>query len=295
MSWLRSSAPIATLIAVLLHAGPGWAHHTPGHSCSGQAETRGGGGEAGGVCETTPRGGGGSNVVPECDPYSRHIAYYDGPPGDPELQFGVYLRINLRDPPPEGMRWAGAYNCDGQYLGGPYLVADPEWADIGAARDLAKARVAPPLPVPNVSPSEAVVRTPTWLWVDDAAWQPVSATASQGAVTVRVDARPVRVTWDLEEGTRVCEGPGIAWSEEAQAAYDAQPEDTRGRGNPACTFTFRHSSTVTDDDVYHASVTVTWEFSWWLNGAAQGVFGSVERTSEFDLRVGEVQAVITDY
>ncbi|MDP8931367.1 MAG: hypothetical protein M3O70_23060 [Actinomycetota bacterium] len=190
---------------------------------------------------------------------------------------------------------AAAYNCAGVYLGGPHLVADPEWVDIQAARDVAKARVTPPPPTPNVSPSEAVAKFPTWLWIDDAYWQPATATVSQGAVAVRVQARPVRVRWDLEEGVRVCEGPGIPWSREAHAAYEGQSEQTRGRGNPACTFTFVHSSTVTEDGVYHASVTVSWEFSWWLNGAAQGAFGTADRTTRFDLRVGEIQTLITEY
>lgn len=299
MSWLRDVATplaIGTTAAVLMTAAPASATHTSDHSCTGNAQTRRGGGEAGGVCQSGPSTGSrGSAPAPICDPNSQDIAYYDDPRSDDEELVLTYARLGRRDPPPDGMRWAGAFNCDGRYLGGPYLVPDPEWVDIGGVRDVAKARATPPLPVPNVSPAEAVVRTPTWLWVDDASWRPISATASEGDVTVRVEARPVRVTWDLEEGVRVCHGPGIPWSEEAQADYDAQPEESRGRGNPACTFTFRHSSTVTEDDVYHASVTVTWEFSWWLNGDAQGVFGSIDRSSQFDLRVGEVQAVITDY
>lgn len=230
--------------------------------------------------------------MPECDPDSLTIAYYALP--SEEERLWAYRNLYAHDPPPEGKAWRAAYNCAGRYLGGPHLVDDPGWAEIREARDAARARIEPSLPGPNVSPSEAVVRSPTWLWVDEAYWQSASAEASQGPVTVRVEARPVRATWDLEEGVRVCEGPGIAWSEEAQADYEAQSESTRGRGNPACTFTFTNSSSTTDDGVYHASVTVSWEFAWWLNGTARGVFGTVETTSEFDLRVGEVEALITD-
>jgi hypothetical protein len=49
------------------------------------------------------------------------------------------------------------------------------------------------------------------------------------------------------------------------------------------------------DGVHHASVTVTWQFSWSANGVPRGVFGTLDRTTGFDLRVGEVQALITDY
>jgi len=288
MSWRLRCYLACALAAVAIPVGPAFAHHDPAHTCEGDTETRGGGGEATGECDVVSDGGGSA----ECDPLSEEIAYYDDPPDD---RFEEYLKIFLRYPPPEGMIYQAAYNCAGVHLGGPHLVADPDWADTQTARDVAKARVTPALPDPNVSPSEAVVRFPTWLWVDDFYWQEASASASQGAVTVRVDARPVRVTWDLDEGSHVCDGPGIAWSEEADDAYEAQPEESRGRGNPACTFTFRHSSTVNDDDLYHATVTVTWEFSWWLNGTPRGVFGTIDRSTSFDLRVGEIQALITDY
>lgn len=287
--WSRRSSRLGSaFVAVwLMLAAPALADHDPDHNCGGDANVGGGGGEAEGECEDA-----GGGPAPECDPESNTIAYYDAPPDHLELD---YIAFILRNAPPEDMMWAAAYNCADVYLGGPHLVPDPDWPDIQAARDLARARVTPALPIPSVSPSEAVVKVPTWLWVDGAYWQPASASASQGAVAVRVESRPVRVTWDLDEGVRVCEGPGIPWSEEAQEAYEAQPESSRGRGNPACTFTFRHSSTVNEDGLYHAAVTVSWEFAWWLNGAAQGVFGSIDRTTNFDLRVGEIQALITEY
>lgn len=289
--WWRRNTPVAALtVAVLLTSVPAYAQRTQNHDCTGGAGIKGAGGEAGGECEESPPPPGRGQV---CDPASRDVAFYGDPPEEEQER---YVTIMARQPsPPEGMMWAAAYNCDGVYLGGPHLVPDPDWADIAGVRDRAQARLTPPLPAPSISPPEAVVNTATWLWVDDPAWEPVSASASQGAVAVRVEARPVEMTWDLDEGTRVCEGPGVPWSEDAQTDYERQPENVRGRGSPACTFTFVHSSSVTDDGLYHGSVTVTWEFAWWLNGVAQGAFGSVDRTTDFDLRVGEVQALITNY
>lgn len=293
MSWLRSTVVVTLAFSLPVWLGastPARADHTAGHECSGNAGVGGGSGEAGGECQELPAGGGEGSEV-ECDPDSAEVAYYGEPPEDKQED---YFYLILRNPPPEGMTWAAEYNCAGVYLGGPTLIPDPDWPEVEGVRDEARTRLTPPLPVPNVSPGEAVVKLPTWLWVDDVTWQPVSASASQGAVSVRVEARPVSVTWELVEGTKVCTGPGIPWSEEAAAAYETQPADSRGQGNPACTFTFQHSSTVAPDGVYHASVTVTWEFAWWLNGDARGVFGTVDRSSTFDLRVGEVQALITE-
>jgi hypothetical protein len=132
------------------------------------------------------------------------------------------------------------------------------------------------------------------LWLEPSYWQPTTAVESTpGGVSVAVTARPLRVVWDLGEGQRVCEGPGIPWSQAAHDAYEVQPESVRGAGNPACTFTFFNSSTTQPGGVFEASVTVVWEFSWALNGAEQGVFGTVEVSEAWQLRVGEIQAVIT--
>ena len=123
---------------------------------------------------------------------------------------------------------------------------------------------------------------------------PASASSTTpGGVTVTVEATPVEVVWDLDEGVRVCDGPGVPWSQGAHAAYELQPETTRGSGNPACTFTFVNASSTRVSGMFDATVTVRWEFSWSLNGVGRGVFGSVEVSDAFELQVGEVQAVIT--
>jgi hypothetical protein len=223
---------------------------------------------------------------------------YDVPdsaiPGEEGRQ--TYYALN----PPEGQTIAVYRDCHGAVRGGVMWVPEPvpgsadDAEGIFVARQQARARVEPAVPVANVSPAEAVVRFPTWLWLEPSYWQEVTAgETTPGGVSVAVTARPLQVVWDLGEGQRVCEGPGIAWSQAAHDAYELQPEGVRGAGNPACTFTFVNSSTTQPDDVFEASVTVTWEFSWALNGADQGVFGTVEVGDSWQLRVGEIQAVIT--
>jgi hypothetical protein len=210
--------------------------------------------------------------------------------------------------PPEGMTVGVWRDCNGDIRGSAFLVPIPEPAPAPApaeaavdeaaaaaiAREQARARVEPRPPRVGVSPQQAVVRLPTWLWVEDGYWRPRSASeATPSGVAVGVRARPLRAVWDLVEGVRVCDGPGMAWSPAAQAAYDVQPAGSRGQGNPACTFTFVNASSMRAGGVYDVSVTVVWEFDWSLDGAAQGVFGTVEVTSAWPLTVGEVQTVIT--
>ena len=297
MSWNRERVLISATAAaalVLLTATASIAQDRADHRCEGQARIGEDGGEAGGTCGQAPRARPAAGQ--DCDPDGREVAYYADIPSDlSEARSDRWLAIMRRQEQPEGMVWQAAFNCAGLVVDGPLLRPDPGWVDVEAVREQARARVTPPVPEPNVSPVDAIVAFPTWLWIDDDRWGPVSASASQGSVSVRVDASPLEVRWDLVEGTRTCQGPGIPWAQDAHDVYEAQPVDMRGRGNPACTFTFVNSSTVEPDDVYRASVTVVWEFSWWLNGQPRGRFGTVEASTPFELRVGEVQALITGY
>ena len=305
MRFAEPRALVVTLLAIawlVVAPGSAWA------GCAGSGAIDDQGGEAAAACPGGSSGtatqpvGGGAGV--ECtsaradDPAAWWVSY-DVPdsaiPGG-EGSRQSYIALD----PPEGQTIAVYRDCNGDVRGGVMWVPEPvpgtadDGEGIFLARQQARARVEPAVPVANVSPAEAVVRFPTWLWLEPSYWQQTTAAESTaGGVSVAVTARPLEVVWDLGEGQRVCEGPGIAWSQAAHAAYEIQPESVRGAGNPACTFTFINSSTTQPGDVFEASVTVTWEFSWALNGADQGVFGTVEVGDSWPLRVGEIQAVIT--
>lgn len=152
-------------------------------------------------------------------------------------------------------------------------------------RDRATARIEPPAPAPASSPPLAqptYVNVPTWLWVDSTYWSPIEVTETEGLVTVTVRAAPARATWDMGEGNAVaCDGPGLEWQ-------IGLPEDATD-----CSHTYRHSSYGMPGGRFEASVTVTWAYEWWINGAYQGEFGSVDATSGFEVAVGEIQAVET--
>ena len=275
--------------------------------CEAGSVIRGGGGEAAAECpgtdEDTPQpvGGGGGVACTEeraADPDAWWISYEVPASAVPGEEGSLQWHHALK--PPEGQTLAVYRDCAGEVRSGLLWVPEPEPGGAGdddgifVARQEARARVEPAVPVFAVSPEQAVVRFTTWLWLDEDYWQPTSATSTTpGGVTVTVEAVPVQVTWDLDEGVRVCDGPGVPWSELAEAAYELQPETVRGSGNPACTFTFVNASSTRESGVFDASVTVRWEFSWSMNGAGRGVFGTVEVSDSWELRVGEVQAVIT--
>lgn len=294
---------LAVALAVLIHGIPASAQS----ECDEDAEIIGGGGSAGLDC---PASGAGTPEGPSLvagtpsegcadeqriDP-ERWWLSYDVPGGVIDAWFEHQAVVAW----PEGMTVGVLRDCSGDIRSAVRWVPEPEPGSAGdgeglfAVRERARAAVTPDLPSPRVSPSETVVGVETWLWVDDSYWQAGVATdATPSGQVVEVAARPREVIWDLDEGSRTCVGPGIPWSETAQAAFESQSPLSRGNGNPACTYVFVHSSTTQSDDVYEASVTVVWEFSWSVGGLDRGVFGSVELTESWPLRVGEVQALIT--
>ncbi len=152
-------------------------------------------------------------------------------------------------------------------------------------RDVAAARLEPPAPVPETSPPlarQAFVRVPTWLWLDPASWEPLEVSETRGWTTVTVRATPTHARWVMGDGGGVtCLGRGVVW-------VSGLSED-----GTDCSYTYLHSSYGEPEGRFSASVTVTWEFEWWINDAYQGVFGTLDLSTGFVVAVGEIQAVET--
>jgi hypothetical protein len=141
-----------------------------------------------------------------------------------------------------------------------------------------------PEPRPQFSPSgEQVVNLASWLWIDAVDWAPQESTVAVPGVSVTVTARPEQIVWRPGDGSIVvCAGPGTP--------FDAAATDRVS----SCWHTYPRSSASQPDGVYRASVTVVWHATWVAAGApGGGDLGTVERTTELDVRVGEVQAINT--
>jgi len=161
----------------------------------------------------------------------------------------------------------------------PVVVVDPRALAIQAL-----GRAAIPDPVIGLSPpagQDQIVNLPTWLWVGG--WQPVTATASAGGVTVTVTATPDHVGWAMGNGDSVsCAGPGRAFDASRSALGQA----------PSCSYTYRASSVRAPAGTFRVTATTTWRIAWTAAGiTASGVLPSATRTSSVAARVAEIQAV----
>ena len=196
-------------------------------------------------------------------------------PGDPFLEEGEIYFIVL-------------ITCQG--AGGPvgYFVTQPgaPVVDLIALRDEAAAQITVPDPDIQLNPpagsdSFGIVRIPTWFWVPPDRWQPLVGEASDGGITVRVEATPRVATWDPGDGSAPieCRGDPVPWQ-------PGLPETAT-----SCSHEYVSSSADQAGAVYSVSVTTEWVFTWFVDGAPQGEFGTATPSATVDYGVGEIQAV----
>ena len=273
--------------AILLLAAPASANH-----CIGEGGIRDRGGDVVAECHgQTPGRPGGRTVHETWNIYCAAAVgeYQDGDevefyatdqltPGDVE-----YLGFD-----PTGEYWWWNVTCwrDGEpAYSYEFAVEVSPPVPPEAIRDVAAARLEPAPPDPETSPPlarQTFVQVPTWLWLDPATWAPLEVTETRGLTTVTVRATPTQARWVMGDGGEVtCLGPGVAW------VSGASEDDTD------CTYTYLHSSYGQPGGRFEASVTVTWEFEWWINDVYQGTFGTVDVSTSFVVAVAEIQAVET--
>jgi hypothetical protein len=198
------------------------------------------------------------------------------------LPLGAGLEVKVDPPPgqPAGtwyVKWCGAAE-----FGGFFFVSSVN--PIALAVEASK-RLPLPLPRPELSPSgDQIVNLPSWLWLGGR-WAPLSSTVSVPGVSVTAVAVPEQVVWTMGDGGQVvCDGPGVAYDAAIPAAAQS----------PSCAYTYTNSSAAQPDLHYQAAVTVRWHATWSAIGVAGGGdLGTIDRTSTFTVRVGEVQALNT--
>ena len=183
--------------------------------------------------------------------------------------------------------WLLCDDAGGQQVVSRLFFYAPGVSVLSAGDLAARARDELPLvyPEPHTSPAitrDQMVGIDTWMWLDPAAWQPLTATAAIAGVgggpglSVTATATPQSVTWDMGDGTVVtCDGPGTPYD-------DARPEATQ---HTDCRHTYQSRA------AYDATATITWSISWTASDGTGGQLADASRTTQFPMTVAERQAV----
>lgn len=177
--------------------------------------------------------------------------------------------------------WLLCDDAGGERVVSRLFTYEPGVAAISPEELAARARSQLPLayPEPQTSPAVAldqIVGIDTWMWIDPAAWQPISATASIPGLSITATATPESMTWDMGDGTVVsCDGPGTPYDE-------TRPEAEQSTD---CSHLYQARG------AYTATATITWSISWSSSDGGGGQLADASRTTEFTMSVAERQAI----
>ena len=157
-----------------------------------------------------------------------------------------------------------------------------------------------PLPVVRVAPADdpsglAIAQVPSFFWVDQTVgqWAPISKSAAVPLLSVTATATPVELRVDPGDGSDVVRCPGTprAFPRGADGLFSgADPASFDG-----CRVVYHHSSTISSNgrDTWPARVSIEWHLTWVASNGETGDLGVVATSSLRELRVGEIEALIT--
>lgn len=145
-----------------------------------------------------------------------------------------------------------------------------------------------PLPAMMSSPGTGgntpkVVNLPTWAWVPQAQWVPVSATASVPGVSVTARATPQYVEWSWGDGSfSACQGPGAAYTPGASDPAAASPD---------CGHTYTQTSKNGASLCFSVTATIHWRITWQATTGQAGQFPDMTSRAAQAWPVEEIDAL----
>ncbi len=202
--------------------------------------------------------------------------------------------LGLSWPPPKGQHWA-LMDCIGSATGaGPQavLISNATGAPRVTPRQLLVQTVGQ-LSVPHLQPATApprgtdgLVGLPEWFWVPASEWHARSVTVTAGPVWATVVAAPIGLAFKPGTGLSPvsCAGPGTAYNSRKPSAQQ----------HTGCSYTYERPSAGQPENVYHASLTITWRVSWTGSGGSGGVLdAALGILAGFTIPVAQGEALVT--
>jgi len=123
-----------------------------------------------------------------------------------------------------------------------------------------------------------LVGMPVWMWVDTPdphTYGPATNTASDGSVTVTINAKVAKTLWEMGDGKSVtCNAAGTAY------------QDSDGKKmSPDCGYSYSKQGT------YTIRATTTWDIAWTANTGQSGTI-PLTLTATRTVVIGEVQVIV---
>ncbi|MEU9879309.1 hypothetical protein [Streptomyces phaeochromogenes] len=218
---------------------------------------------------------------------------------------GEYKNYNL-DKQDDGMWWGAVENPNAPILDRTACNSQlPFWAENGEAPDvetaitpeilagLAYEQIKVPGTEVTLAPDGTTkVNLPTWAWLDNGAFKPVSVTASLNTPGLNIQATTTAtpVSLKLEPGTADAETyPASGECQINNNGSIGQPY-AKGKADetPPCGLKYLRSS---GDGTYKLQATITWDIAWTGTGGAGGDLPDGTFGNDQEITVQEIQAV----
>ncbi|SNT44789.1 hypothetical protein SAMN05421812_106151 [Asanoa hainanensis] len=281
---------------VALAAAPGGGAECPPNqtTCEGWGEGGGGTGDGGGSGNGGGGNGGGGGP---CTRDGEVVPCHDDLLGWFNQSDGCYYRVAEPQPagvPPGSTAYIRSCGAGGLAGGEPVILDDPPPGfnappdpAVLAQRALDSLDLLPPeigiAPNPAVGPG--LVGLPIWLWVpadpdpgdDESTWGPMTASESEGGVTVTLTAAVGKIVFRMGDGKTVtCTNPGT-------------PYVRQGGKSPTCGYDGYRAASPRGGS-YTVEATTTWTVTW-VAGGVNGTIEGVTRDNEAQIQIDELQVV----
>jgi hypothetical protein len=202
--------------------------------------------------------------------------------------------LGLSWPPPNGQHWALMSCIGGATTTGTQAVlisnatgvpqVTPKQLLVQALGDLSVPYLRPATAPPRGT--AGLVGLPEWFWIPAGEWRSRSVTVTAGPVWATAVAAPIGLAFRPGAGLTAvsCAGPG--------AAYDRRKPSVQQHTD--CSYTYEQPSAGQPENVYHASLTVTWRVTWTGSGGAGGVLdAALGIPVGFTIPVAQAEALVT--
>ncbi|MET9879252.1 hypothetical protein ABZZ36_32190 [Actinacidiphila glaucinigra] len=207
-----------------------------------------------------------------------------------------YFKVMEPQPPAGDPAWQGHKPGDGAVYDaycpdeGPpvqWRAAPPPGMDGGVDPAQLAAEAVRRLPIdgPDIGivpepGTTGVVGMPVWLWnrTSPRTWGPAAESVSAGGITVTATAHVSQIVWDMGDGHTVTCGAGTPYKESEGA-----------KESPSCGYRYATTSNGDEGNVFWVTATATWDVHW--GGGGQRGDLTTTRSSQVQLRVGEVQVL----
>jgi hypothetical protein len=178
-------------------------------------------------------------------------------------------------------------DCDGNL----YSVLDPSPADVAEfAWEQMQATIRPSKvgmqPVDDIG---AIVKVDTWYWLETFNL-PRTWPGNLLGVSASITARPTTITTTWGDGnTTTCTAPGMDYATATHPKLYREPDPAPDGG---CSYRYTTHSGKQPGQKFTVTTTVTWEASW-TSGTIGGTFAPVTRQTVNQLRVDQIQSILT--